>query len=393
MGWVDVKRGLIRLRRRSVDPMRYALELLLCALGGSNSSERRTTRVALVSDGDALTSEQQFNPFSAYRSRLRRELGLVSLQLLLEDVLRAPKLFLLPFDTVVLKLSFRVPRQDAVHMVNTIRAAVGSKRLIYFDGDDDACIQWPEILPKLDLYVKKHVFRDRNTYLKKFVGKSNLTDFVHRKFGYSFCKDPIATESGPVSTDQLRKISLGFNLALDEQIVKLYGSMKEKPLLKNKVNDVVFRGNVPRDWIAPLRNIEADLTRLQKSYRVILPKVRVGREEYYREMSESKICVSPFGYGEICWRDFEAALCGSLIVKPDMDHIQTNPDIFKPYETYVPVRWDYSDLEEKCSYYLANDIERERIAKAAFDVVDQFYRNHEVVRILAEVFRIESRTG
>jgi spore maturation protein CgeB len=128
---------------------------------------------------------------------------------------------------------------------------------------------------------------------------------------------------------------------------------------------------------------------MQKSYRVILPTERVGPEEYYREISGSKICVSPFGYGEICWRDFEAILCGSLIIKPNMDHIETTPDIFKAHQTYVPVRWDYSDLEEKCSYYLAHDAERERIAKAAFDVLDSFYRGHGIIKILAKIFGVE----
>ena len=42
-------------------------------------------------------------------------------------------------------------------------------------------------------------------------------------------------------------------------------------------------------------------------------------------MRHSRICISPFGYGEICWRDFEAILCGCLVVKPDMSHVETNP--------------------------------------------------------------------
>ena len=29
--------------------------------------------------------------------------------------------------------------------------------------------------------------------------------------------------------------------------------------------------------------------------------------------------LSPFGWGEICYRDFEAALNGMLLIKPDMN--------------------------------------------------------------------------
>src|ERR1700677_5021544 len=230
-GWTQLKYRLIRLRRRSIDPVCYLLELLYSVLGGLGSGERRRTqRVALVSDGNASSSEQQFNPFSDDRSPLRRELKLVSLQLVLEDVLRAPRLILSPFDVVVLKLSFRVPRAEAISIVRTIRDAVGSRRIIYFDGDDDVCIQWTEILPEVDLYVKKHVLRDRKAYLRKFIGKSNLTDFVNPNFDCSFRDDVVAAESGPVPIDELSKISLGFNLALDEPILRLYSTVRHRSL-------------------------------------------------------------------------------------------------------------------------------------------------------------------
>ena len=94
----------------------------------------------------------------------------------------------------------------------------------------------------------------------------------------------------------------------------------------------------------------------------------------------AEFCVSPFGYGEVCWRDFEAMLCGCLVIKPDMSHVETNPDIFRPHETYVPVQWDYADLEEKCSYYLEHEGERQRIVDQAFKAVDEFYKNGGIIK-------------
>lgn len=29
--------------------------------------------------------------------------------------------------------------------------------------------------------------------------------------------------------------------------------------------------------------------------------------------------ISPFGWGKICYRDFEATLCGAASIKPNMD--------------------------------------------------------------------------
>ena len=61
---------------------------------------------------------------------------------------------------------------------------------------------------------------------------------------------------------------------------------------------------------------------------------------------------SPFGLGEICYRDFEILFSGCLMIKPDMKHIKTWPNIYIPMETYIPCRWDFSDLEEKVRWAL-----------------------------------------
>ena len=41
------------------------------------------------------------------------------------------------------------------------------------------------------------------------------------------------------------------------------------------------------------------------------------------------------------------------------------PDLFVPGETYLPVAWDYSDLEEVVTPYLADESARRRIADTA----------------------------
>ena len=128
------------------------------------------------------------------------------------------------------------------------------------------------------------------------------------------------------------------------------------------------------------KDIGPALERLGKYYHVITPFSRVPIEEYYLELQSSKICISPFGYGEICWRDFEAVLCGCLLVKPDVGHVETSPDLFKPYQTYVPVRWDFSDLEKKCSYYLEHDVERQRIVNQAVEVLHSFYKGDDIMK-------------
>lgn len=88
---------------------------------------------------------------------------------------------------------------------------------------------------------------------------------------------------------------------------------------------------------------------------------RLNREEYLRKMYECKIILAPFGFGEITPRDVEAAMFGSVLIKPDMSHVETSPNIYIPYETYVPCKHDFSDINEKIDYVLSDykNIQRE----------------------------------
>jgi hypothetical protein len=376
------------VRFRLANPGRYALDAVSCALsdGFHRGNARGVVRILLASDGEAGTSEEQYNPFTAFRSMLKRDMRIVSAHLMVRDVLALPRRLLSSFDAIGLKLSFRMCEADTLAIVKKIREIAAPRPVIYFDGDDDICVKHPEILPYVDLYVKKHLFADRENYLRSYVGKSNLTDYVHKRFGLSFADDPYATNTQPVDKDQVKKIVSGWNLALDSNILALYSRVLAAPPSEDRAVDVMFRGAVPDNWLQYLRqDIAPALQRLASARRVIVPTNRVDREEYYREMMRSKICLSPFGYGEICWRDFEAILCGSLIVKPDMTHVETTPNVFRRDVTYVAVRWDYSDLEERCIYYLDHPDERRQITSAAFGVLEDYYVNRRFFESVSDI--------
>lgn len=316
-------------------------------------------RLLLISDDREYTSEQQFAPIWRHRTRLRRDLGLAVDWRLLDAV---PEAGLAGWDVVGLKLSFRRPAEEAVAIVRRIAAALAGMgtKLVYFDGDDDSAILWPELLSLCDLYVKKHRFRDAADYARVFVGKSNLTDHVARTTGRSFADD-IIPRSGGIDPLAITRLHLGWNIALDDKVAGL----DPHPPEAARSIDICSRAWVtPDNWLHGLRAPAiAALDALPDRWSVAVPRERVSQQAYYAEMRAARICVSPFGYGELCWRDFEAILCGCLLVKPDMGHIRTLPDLFVPGETYVPVAWDYGDLEAVCAPYLAD--EQARIAIAA----------------------------
>lgn len=321
-------------------------------------------RMLLISDDREYTSEQQFAPIWRHRAGLRRELGLAVDWLPLDVAMAGSDDGLAGYDIIGLKLSFRRPAEDAIATVERFAAALAAlpAKLVYFDGDDDSAILWPRLLALCDLYVKKHRFRDAADYARHFVGKSNLTDYVARTTGRSFADD-IIPATGGVDPALLDRLYLGWNIALDDKIVALDPHRPEAP----RTIDICSRAYVaPDNWLHGLRAPAVTaLEALPDRWSIAVPRGRVPQQAYYQEMRAARICVSPLGYGELCWRDFEAILSGCLLVKPDMAHVVTAPDLFVPGETYVPVAWDYADLEAVCAPFVADEAARIAIAAHA----------------------------
>lgn len=333
----------------------------------------RLIHLLLVSDGKAYTSEQQFAPMFRHAAALRRQYGLVIRRMPLARALELTPSGFRSIDIVGLKLSFDTPRAEAERVVGQIRGALKGSltKLVYFDGDDDLCIQWPNVLHAVDGYVKKHVFSDPRAYARRYRGKSNLTDYVVREHGRSFDDNSIPT-SGPVDAADLPKLQLGWNIGLDDKIAALAETL-QPPAPQEKDIDIGSRAFVKPDaWIHPLRDpVVTQIDAMAGRFRVLAPRERASQEQYYEELRRARICVSPFGYGELCWRDFEAILSGCLLVKPDMGHARTFPDIFVPGRTYAPVHWDFSDLEQVCTRYLNDEPARCEIAERALAVLHE----------------------
>jgi len=87
-----------------------------------------------------------------------------------------------------------------------------------------------------------------------------------------------------------------------------------------------------------------ELNKIGDRYTIVAGKS--APHEFIEAMKRSKIGLSPFGMGELCYRDLEFIQYGCLLIKPDMSKVITEPDFFKPMETYIPVKPDWSDLNE-----------------------------------------------
>ena len=386
------------LKWRVAIPGRYAVDLAIAKWKAARTG-RALLRVALVSDGLAYCSEQQYHPFRHYRRALRDQRAIVSNPLRLDDVLHSGAGILRGYDVVGVKLTYRTDPQQAEAFVEKIASLAPAAKLMYFDGDDDVCIQWPRLLPMVDLYAKKHVFSASSDYEKTYIGKSDVHDYVARTFGHRI--NPldyggegdvpmVIATTGPVPSGDIPKIALGWNIGLDVPILNLFDEIGQEPLDHDRSFDITFRGSAKAGTITQhLRGgIEPLLAQLEGSRRLLIGTGRVPRDAYLAELKSSKICVSPFGFGEVCWRDFETVLSGALMIKPDMSHVRTSPDIYRPYETYVPVKWDMSDLVETCEYYLEHEDERRRIVEAAFAALTGYYREERFLDVAERLLRM-----
>ena len=352
------------LRERSsrlVGFFRYAGDALRASLSHRLCNGPAPSKMLLLSDGLSAHSEAQWDVFYWFRRELRDRLGLIFRRETL-DPSKLPA-SLAEFDIIGLKFFYKTP-EEAV--LETARLFATAKRpdakLIYFDGNDELTIQWPGLLEICDLYWKKQTLKNRDGYRNVYVGGTNLTDYVERKSGAVFARRALDDKA-------LAKLACGTSVGLDNNILRLVEYLRDDSVadtLRPRPIDMVLRANVPDNWMGQLRRPPVEiLEAISDRYRVVLPHERVLPERYVEEMLSSKICISPFGYGEICYRDCEAAAYGCLLFKPDMSHAESNPDVFRAFETYVPVRWDYGDLEDKIRHYLQNDSERNRIVRNA----------------------------
>lgn len=79
-------------------------------------------------------------------------------------------------------------------------------------------------------------------------------------------------------------------------------------------------------------------------------------------------------------------MADAVLLMPDMAHVETAPDIFVPWETYVPLRWDLSDFGGTVRTLVADPALRARIAKQASDILHEWLKSDKFARAMAPLF-------
>ncbi|HDQ15186.1 MAG TPA: glycosyltransferase family 1 protein [Sediminispirochaeta sp.] len=261
------------------------------------------------------------------------------------------------------------------------------ERIVFFDGYAAAGTHLLELLPYVDILYHKALFNDQGLYRKQLYNKRLFADYYAERYQIRD-DEPEYPQLYRPTDDELAKIRLSWNIGLGDyprrhlpqrlgvlisrllspRLGRLIRSGGETPppdfSSEKRATPVHARfGLVDSRSVAMQRKLFIDLIADHGSFATGF----VPQKRYYRDLYDAKMTLSPFGWGEVCFRDFEAVVTGSMLLKPDMSHLRTWPDIYIPYETYVPLSWDGDDLFEKVDYYLSRPKERSRIAAGAFE--------------------------
>lgn len=236
------------------------------------------------------------------------------------------------------------------------------------------------VAPYVNHYVKKSLFHDRLLYLRSWKGDTNLTEYYGDLYGIE--AEPIDWQTPP---SLLERLHTGPNFFTDPRFFPAFLNGK---LLQSAARAIDVHGRMGSKgsaWYQAMR--ESSLKQLNGlSDLTIASKGRIPLREFMHELGQSKLCFSPFGYGELCWRDIEAMQVGSVLIKPDMSHLETMPHLYEAGVTYLPVQWDFADLEEVVRSALADDARCRTIAAEAWNRVSSYLRNKRFISDMAFIF-------
>jgi glycosyltransferase involved in cell wall biosynthesis len=355
-------------------------------------------------------------PFTYYKKELEKRFNITSTEIIsdcLKQKIRNIKNF--DGDLIFISVPWDFGRFGVLDFFKEASRNKKKAKLVFFDyGDGNESRFW-DSMPYIDLYLKQYLYRDMNKYQKNFIGASEFVEYLV-KIGQ--VEESIESEvwtnlfQAQLSPEYYNKVILGWNFGLWKRMLYLADGSASKVLwyhdklhkramtlcrrAKDAVQykksgnyrpiDVYCRATLYGGWTKQhrVRTIEL-LNELPDKFNIISSTKKVGFSEYYREMESSKIFVSPSGWCEYTPKDYEAMLMGALLIKPSVEHIDTEPDVCFPNLTYVPVKWDMSDLKEKCVYYLENPEERKKITDNAQKTISEYYDKKKLLDKIEEI--------
>lgn len=297
-------------------------------------------------------------------------------------------------DVLIVDSKFHRARwsSETEAVLDEFRGFAAKCRVIYCDTTDSSGWLQPALLPIVHGYAKAQLLKDRAGYLHPMYAQRPFTDYYHREFKIN---DSQPEWSAPVTDRRhLSKLTLSWNSGLADYSLHgplrmaIYGRLPLPGLLRFPRRFVPPSASRPRALSARFtvnysrETVAYQRRELRKRLSHSVDTEKLSRRAYFRELETSKVVLSPFGLGEITLKDFEVFIAGSLLIKPDMTHMDTWPEFFRPDETMVTHAWDLSDLDSVLAR-VNDDYPRYR---AVAEAGQETYRKHLATPQAAELF-------
>ena len=284
-------------------------------------------------------------------------------------------------DVVLFQTWFTIKPDELETVFARLREANPKADISFIDSFAHSDVRLAaQLEPEIAFYLKKCLFRDHAHFFQDFRGDTNLTEYYSDLYGIE-----AAPKAWHVPDAIVPKLRLSPNFFTSPRFLNAFGT-KEMPPWEGRDLDIQTRfGMKGTPWYQAMRQDAMEKVKAIPGL-TLSPPERVGYAQYMEEMRRSKICFSPHGYGELCWRDVEAVLAGAVLIKPQMDHLETLPDIYRAGETYLPVKWDFSDLEEVVQRVLADEALCRHLTSNAYETIAAYVKEARFVDDVAFLF-------
>lgn len=257
------------------------------------------------------------------------------------------------------------------------------KTLVWLDTADSTGTCMFDVMPYVDLYFKKQLLKNTDDYCMDVYGSRTFCEYYHNILNVE--DDTITKRYYPHTEKKyLNKLRVAWNVGIGDlyavkpiQLILHPFSVTKPNFLSPETErqlDVQYRGSGYSPIAGYPRSKSKELMMEMTGIKISDINKRIPKAEFIKEGENSKCILSPFGWGEICGRDFEAFVYGGCMIKQDMSHCVTYPDAYQPGKTYVPLKWDFSDFKDVLSK--AASPEYKKIAEQAQEYY-KFFFTHE----------------
>jgi hypothetical protein len=281
---------------------------------------------------------------------------------------------------------------DTPGIVAEFSAWADQCRVVYCDTTDSSGWLQTELLPVVHVYAKAQLLRDRDRYRAPMYGHRPFTDYYHRKYGVVDAQPEWSLAvHDPAHLGKLR-VSWHSGLAdyslMGPMRMALHGRVPLRGLLHFPQRFRKPDTYRPRDLSCrfgasyPRASVSFQRKMIRERMAGRMDTAKVSRRRYFEELATSKAVISPFGYGEITLKDFEVFFTGGILIKPDMTHIETWPDLFRGGETMLAHDWDLSDFETVVDRAISDYKSNIEIARAG----QNLYRRHMISEEADDLF-------